>query len=139
MRPHFWEFWHSVNAHKAQTNNICNVDDAELDRLIDAYRASFDEDERIRLSRQIQARVHEIGACVPTFMVPYFREAYWRWWRFPQPPGTSLSDSLFEPFDSTTGGLFWFDQERYEQTRAAMKAGRSLEPLTIEDKTFKPR
>jgi microcin C transport system substrate-binding protein len=138
MRPHFWEFWHSVNAHKPQTNNITNADDAELDRLIDAYRASFEEAERIALSLKIQQRVHDIGAFVPTFMVPYFREAYWRWWRFPSPPGTRMSESLFSPFDSTTGGLFWFDSKRHAETRAAMKAGRALEPVTIVDKTFKP-
>jgi hypothetical protein len=54
MRPHFWEFWHSVNAHKGQTNNVTNVDDPEMDRLIDAYRNSLDETERIDLAHRIQ-------------------------------------------------------------------------------------
>ncbi len=138
MRPHFWEFWHSVNAHKGQTNNITNTDDPELDRLIDAYRNSLDEAERIALSWEIQARVHEIGAFVPTFMVPYFREAYWRWWRFPEPPATRSSGSLFSPFDSATGGLFWFDEERYRETREAMGEGRALPRVTRIDETFKP-
>ena len=108
-----------------------------LDRLIDAYRASLDEDERIRLSLEIQEVVHTIGAFVPTFMVPYFREAYWRWWRFPDPPGTKMSGTLFEPFDSSTGGLFWFDAELKSATRKAMKEGRALEPVTSVDETFR--
>jgi microcin C transport system substrate-binding protein len=137
LRPHFWEFWHSVNAHKPQTNNVTNTDDAELDRLIDRYRESLDEAERIELSKRIQERVHALGAFVPTFMVPYFREAYWRWWRFPTPPATRLSDSLFDPFGSTAGGLFWFDEARYRETREAMRQGIAFDPVTIKDTTYK--
>lgn len=138
LRPHFWEFWHSVNAHKGQTNNVTNADDPELDHLIDAFRNSLEEDERVALSHRIQEKVHDLGAFVPTFMVPYFREAYWRWWRFPSPPATRMSGSLFDPFDSATGGLFWFDPDRRREVQAARDAGRPLAPLTIVDETYKP-
>jgi microcin C transport system substrate-binding protein len=138
LRPHFWEFWDSVNAHKPQTNNITNTDDPEMDRLIHAYRNSLDEKERIALAHRIEIRVHEIGAFVPTFMVPYFREVYWRWWRLPTPPATRMSGSLFDPFDSGSGGLFWFDKKLYQQTRQAMADGVTFKPVTIVDKTFKP-
>jgi microcin C transport system substrate-binding protein len=137
MRPHFWEFWHSVNAHRPQTNNITNTDDPELDALIDRYRDSLEEAERIALALKIEAKVHDIGAFVPSFMVPYFREAYWRWWRFPNPPATRVSDSLFDPFSSSTGGLFWFDQTRHQETREAMRQGRAFEAVTLRDETFK--
>ncbi len=137
LRPHFWEFWHSVNAHRPQTNNVTNTDDSEMDRLIDRYRESLDEDERIALSLKIQEQVHALGAFVPTFMVPYFREAYWRWWRFPEPQATRLSDSLFDPFGSTTGGLFWFDADLYQETREAMRKGVRFDPVTIKNTTFK--
>jgi len=136
LRPHFWEHFHSANAHKPQTNNITNTDDPEMDRLIDAYRNSLDEKERIELSKKIQQRIHEIGAYIPTFMVPYVRQAYWRWWRLPKPPGTRHSDDLFAPFDSATGGLFWFDHRLYEETMAARKAGRAFAPVSIIDKTY---
>lgn len=137
MRPHFWEFWDSANAHRPQTNNITNTDNPELDALIERYRNSLEEEERIALALQIEAKVHEIGAFVPSFMVPYFREGYWRWWRFPTPPATRVSDTLFDPFSSTTGGLFWFDQNLYEETRAAMRRGEAFEPATRRDETFK--
>ncbi|MFP4444970.1 MAG: extracellular solute-binding protein [Desulfosudaceae bacterium] len=136
LRPQYWEHFHSVNAHNPQTNNITNTDDPVMDKLIMAYRDSLDETERARLSRQIQERIHEIGCYVPTFLVPFVRQAYWRWWRLPDPPGTRHTNDLFEPFDSVTGGLFWFDAERYDKTRTAMEAGKALEPTTIIDKTY---
>jgi len=137
LRPRFWEHYHSVNAHKPQTNNITNMDDPELDKLIDAYRNSLDEKERIDLSLKLQEKIHEICPFVPTFMVPYVRQAYWRWWRFPQVPGTRHTGSLFDPFSSTTGGLFWYDKDLHEETRAAMKAGKAFEPVTTIDETYK--
>ncbi len=136
LRPQYWEHFHSVNAHKPQTNNITNTDDPEMDRLIDAYRNSLDEKEREALSRQIQAKVHDIGCFVPTFMVPYVRQACWRWWRLPEPPGTRHSEDLFNPFSSITGGLFWFDQALYDQTQAAMENGTTFPPVTEIDKTY---
>lgn len=137
IRPSYWEGWHSVNAHRPQTNNITNTDDPDLDRLIDQYRASLDENERIRLSRQIQMRIHDTGAFVPTFMVPYVRHGYWRWINLPDNRGTKRSDSLFDPFSSTIGGLFWIDLQKKEETLKAMKESISFPPVTIRDERFK--
>jgi len=137
LRPQYWEHFHSINAHKPQTNNITNTDDPEMDRLIEAYRNALDEETRIRLSWKIQEKIHEIGCYVPTFMVPYVRQGYWRWWRLPAVPGTRHTDDLFEPFSSATGGLFWYDERLYEETTKAMKAGRSFPPVTIIDETYK--
>jgi microcin C transport system substrate-binding protein len=137
LRPQYWEHFHSVNAHKPQTNNITNTDDPEMDRLIDAYRNSLDAGQRATLSRRIQEKIHQIGAFVPTFMVPYVRQAYWRWWRLPEPAGTRHTSNLFDPFGSATGGLFWYAPERRDETEAAMKAGRRLDPVTRIDETYK--
>jgi len=137
LRPRFWEHYHSVNAHKPQTNNITNTDDPEMDELIDAYRASLEEAERIKLALRLQEKVHENGSFVPTFMVPYVRQAYWRWWRLPKPPGTKHSGSLFNPFDNSSGGLFWYDKSLHEETRKAMKKGKHFPPETIIDETYK--
>jgi len=137
LRPQFWEHVHSVNAHKPQTNNITNTDDPEMDRLVDAFRNSLEESERIQLAKQIEAKIHEIGAFVPTFRVPYVRQGYWRWWKLPEPPGTKLSDDLFDPFSSGTGGLFWFDKKVYEETQQAMKKHLKLKQVIIVDETYK--
>ena len=115
LRPSFWQHYHSFNAHKSQTNNITNTDDPELDKLIDAFRNSLDEEERIQLSLHIQEKLQEIGAFVPTFMVPYVRQAYWRWWRLPEIPGTKHSGDLFDPFGTSSGGLFWYDKDLHEE------------------------
>ncbi|MFH2047033.1 MAG: extracellular solute-binding protein [Pseudomonadota bacterium] len=137
FRPQYWEFFHSVNANKPQTNNITNTDDPEMDKLIDAYRNSLEEKERIKLSLEIQQKIHDLCVFVPTFMVPYTRDAYWRWWKFPKVPGTKNSTDLFDPFSSMTGGLFWFDANSYDETKKAMKKGEEFDPVTIVDETYK--
>ncbi|MFC1822801.1 extracellular solute-binding protein [Thermodesulfobacteriota bacterium] len=137
FRPQYWEHYHSVNAHKPQTNNITNTDDPDMDKLIDAYRNSLEEEERIGLSLKIQDKIHEIGAFVPTFMVPYVRQGYWRWWRLPKVPGTKHTGDLFSPFSSGTGGLFWYDKAFHEETKRAMKAKKVFSPVTIIDETYK--
>ncbi|MBC2705306.1 extracellular solute-binding protein [Desulfobacula sp.] len=137
IRPSYWQGWHSDNAHKPQTNNITNTDDPELDELIDKYRASLNEEERIELSIKIQAAIHETGAFVPTFMVPYVRLGYWRWLELPDFHGTKRSDSLFDPFSTTTGGLFWINAEKKEKTLTAMKKDRVFQPVVIVNKRFK--
>jgi microcin C transport system substrate-binding protein len=137
LRPAFWQHYHSVNAHKPQTNNLSNTDDPELDVMIDAFRNSLDEAERIDLSLKIQTKIHETGAFVPTFMVPYLRQAYWRWWRLPEIPGTKNSDDLFDPFDPSFGGMFWYDKKLHEETLAAKKKKIKLPPVTIIEETYK--
>ena len=137
LRPAFWQHYHSANAHKPQTNNISNTDDPELDRLIDDYRNSLDKEERIQLSLKIQEKLYEIGDFVPTFMVPYVRQAYWRWWRLPRVPGTKHSDDLFDPFSTATGGLFWYDAQLRKETLAAKKKKIKLPQVTIIDETYK--
>ncbi len=136
-RPRFWEHYHSINAHKPQTNNITNNDNLELDNLIDQYRNSTNEEERIKLAVILQGKVFEIGDYVPTFMVPYVREAYFRWWKLPKIPGTKHSDSLFAPFDSSLGGLFWYDKDLHKETLEAMKKNKKFDPVTIIDETYK--
>ncbi|WDP88221.1 MAG: ABC transporter substrate-binding protein [Desulfobacter sp.] len=137
LRPSYWQGWHSDNAHKPQTNNITNTDDPELDRLIDQYRDSLDEQERIRLSIKIQNKIQEKAAYVPTFMIPYVRIAYWRWMKLPEHHGTRMSDSLFDPFSSTTGGLFWIDETVRQETLGAMKSGQTFSPVLITDTRYK--
>jgi len=108
-----------------------------MDRLVDAFRNSLEEEERMDLSRKIQAKIHEIGCFVPTFMVPYVRQAYWRWWRLPETPGTKMTGDLFSPFGSATGGLFWYDADLHKETRKAMKEKKKFKPVTIIDETYK--
>ncbi|MBN2544925.1 MAG: ABC transporter substrate-binding protein [Spirochaetes bacterium] len=136
-RPRFWEHYHSDNAHKPQTNNVTNNDDKELDILIDQYRNSIDENERIKLSLILQEKIYNIGDFVPTFMIPYVREAYWRWIKLPKKFGTKVTDNLFDPFNTSYGGLFWIDENIKKETLDALKSGIKFEPVTIVDETYK--
>ncbi|MFO7739046.1 MAG: hypothetical protein R6V46_11265, partial [Desulfatiglandaceae bacterium] len=107
------------------------------DKLIMTYRNSLDAEERVELSLKIQEKIHEIGAFVPESMRPYERDAYWRWWRLPEIPGTKHTGSLFSAFDSFTGGLFWYDEPLHKETKDAMKKKERLPPVTIVDTTYK--
>ena len=137
LRPSYWQGWHSDNAHEPQTNNITNTDDPELDALIDKYRASLDEEERIALSLKIQAKIHHIAAYVPTYMVPYCRAAYWRWLQLPGFHGTRMSDAMFDPFSSTLGGLFWIDSQVRRQTIEAMEDEQEFPPVISKDTRYR--
>ncbi len=139
FRPQYWGSFHSVNAHKPQTNNITNTDDPEMDQLIDSYRKASQTSERIKLAHAIQEKVHEIGSFVPAYKVGYFRAIYWRWWQLPRVPATRSSESFFDLFadDYGTGGLFWLDPEIKKETQQAMKTGKRFDSKTLIDNTFK--
>ena len=134
LRPQYFSQFHSENAHKTQTNNTSNTDDREMDELIIQYRNSSDGDDRAATARKIQEKIYEIGAYVPSYYVPYIRQAYWRWNMLPKGNGTKLSDDMFDPLGS---GLFWIDDDLKQGTLEAMKTGKSFEPVLIKDETYK--
>lgn len=133
FRPAYWEFYHSDNANKPQTNNVTNTADKNLDLLIEKYRDSTKEQERTEISKKIQTAIHKQCVFLPSYMVPYFREVYWRYWKFPEVPATKISESLFDP---VVIGTFWLDQEDKNKTLEAMKKGNSFEPQVLIDKTY---
>lgn len=134
FRPRFWGLFHSDNAHKSNTNNFGNMDDPEIDRLIDEYRFGIEESERIRLAKEIAAKIHENGSYIPTYSVGFTRFGYWRWMKLPKSIGTKASRYLFPPRDA---GMFWVDQELKAETEAARKSGKTFPPVTIIDTTYK--
>ncbi len=134
LRPEYWEHFHSDNAHKPQTNNITNTDDPDMDSMITRYNDSYDVSERVQSARDIQLKIHAMGAFIPTYYVPYVREGYWKWMKLPKGHGTRMSDVLFDPVGLS---LFWIDEEEKVRTLAAMKAGEKFEPVTIIDETYK--
>lgn len=135
FRPAPWQYFHSSNAHIPQTNNFMNVDDPEMDSMVDTYRDSPEAEERIALAHKIQAKIHEIGCFIPTYMVPYTRIGYWRYWRVPDVPGTK-GGSAFSVTDANSGGMFWFDQTLYDKTTAAKKAKKTFPPTVDVDTTY---
>lgn len=132
--PEYWQSHHSENAveragatlvPKRQTNNITGTHDPELDRLIDAFRASTEEGEMLALSHRMARLVHEEASFIPAFRVPGYRIGHWPWVRFPADFDVRSSD---EPF---TYGLFWLDEAARERDLADFRAGkRRSEPRT---------
>jgi microcin C transport system substrate-binding protein len=57
--------------------------------------------------------------------------------RLPKFHGTPVSDSLFDPFASDAGGLFWIDEHIRHQTLAVVNAGQVFAPVTIIDDKYK--
>ncbi len=130
LSPRYWEFYHSDNAHKPQTNNVTNTDNPVMDAKIIAYRQATDKAERVKLAHELEQLVFEQGSFIPTFKVPYTREAFWRWLKLPDFHGTRTSDSLFDPLGSS-GGLFWIDDREKQTIDAAKDRGERFEPLLI--------
>lgn len=139
--PKFWQSYHSDNAHKPQTNNISNTDNPELDKMIKIYRNTFKTEKKAALAREIQKKIYDHATYIPTFKVPYFRVAYWRYWKFPKIKATKMSTTCFDLVDDgflgSVGGLFWFDKKEKEKTLMAMKNGKKFKPVEMIDTTFK--
>jgi len=138
LSPRYWEFFHSDNAHRPQTNNITNTADPEIDRLIDAYRAASKRATRVALAHELEAMIHHRAVFIPTFKIPYTREAFWRWVQLPAHHGTRSSESLLDPFGST-GGLFWIDADLRTEVEQARRTGESYPPIDLVDTRWRTR
>ncbi|MBW2939161.1 extracellular solute-binding protein [Zhongshania aquimaris] len=135
LSPRYWEFYHSDNAHKSQTNNVTNTDNKILDEKIMAYRTATEKSTRVTLAHELEQMVHDQGSFIPTFKVPYTREAFWRWIRLPASYGTRTSDALFDPLGGS-GGLFWIDKDEQQKTLDAKQYGEALPTIMIIDRDW---
>lgn len=136
IAPRYWEFYHSDNAHKPQTNNITNTDDPALDKKIIIYRDAPTQEQRIQLAQELEQMVNDIGAFIPGYKVPYTRQGFWRWLKLPAAHGTRSSEDLFDPF-GVAGGLFWIDEKEKDEVQKARILGTPFEPINIVDETWR--
>lgn len=136
LSPRYWEFFHSDNAHRPQTNNVTNTADPLLDEKIMAYRAATDKVTRVQLAHELEAMVHDRAVFIPTFKIPYTREAFWRWLKLPAAHGTRSSDTLLDPFGSS-GGLFWIDPESKAAVEHARLVGGEFPPIELVDERWR--
>ena len=139
--PRYWEHFHSANANKPQNNNVTNTSIPEMDPLIMQFRASANLEERIGLAHILERMVHDHGAVIPTYQVPYTRDAAWRWIELPEWLGTETSGSLINSQATSqgysSGGLFWINEERKKEILALKAKRKKMEPLTIIDQTYR--
>ena len=137
FRPAFWQHFHSDNADKPQTNNITNLKVSAIDKMINQYRESTAEPERIDLAHQLAHAIAEQHVFIPSTMTPLTRAGFWRWFQLPEIPGTKSSNSLFDPFNSSYGGLFWLDNRIKVDTLSARRSGGGFAAQTHTDTTYK--
>lgn len=126
FRPAYWQHFHSDNAHKPQTNNITNLSDPSIDNLIDQYRKSTQENERIQLAKDIENEISNKFVFIPSTMVPFTRAGFWRWLKLPKSIATKTSQTLFNPFHPTQGGLFWIDAKNKIDSLSAKRSGKGF-------------
>jgi microcin C transport system substrate-binding protein len=131
FRPAYWQHFHSDNAHKSQTNNISNLSNPTIDSLIDKYRKSTIEAERIQLAHSLELEISEQIVFIPSTMVPFTRAGFWRWLKLPEAIATQSSQSLFNPFHPTQGGLFWIDAKNKIDSLSAKRSGKGFSASTI--------
>lgn len=138
MYPRFWETYHSDNAYddaflddgsvnpdrklKTQTNNLEALAIFEMDKMIDAYRASDNQEEMKQLAHAMTEMHHEHASFVPGFYQGFYRLGHWRWIRYPE--GFNYKHS------SGAGQLFvdWIDTKIKEETMQARDDGVGFAP-----------
>lgn len=130
--PTYWGLYHGVNANKPQTNNFSNINEPELNELITKFRNSINKNERHELSCKMQEVIHNHCSSIPTFYVPFYRYAMWRWIQLPEEVEFPLSAG---PFDYQT---WWIDEEMKAETLEARRKGEVMPPVTYKFEKFKP-
>jgi microcin C transport system substrate-binding protein len=135
----YWEYFHSVNAGKTQTNNFWGYADKDMDRLLDAFRSESDLAKKAALDRQIQRKVDEAALVIPNYYVPYWRGAAWKWIRFPSWMSQKYFDDFYDPFSGTTGytGYFWVDSDIRKEVLDSQRSGKAYAPRIFRDETWK--
>ena len=129
--PRFWEGYHSVNAYDAEgkpnagTNNLTTTAEPELDKNIEKYDTSDNLEDMKVLARQMEEFLYDEASFVPGCKMPFYREGYWTWIRFPEYFDMKRSSS---PDDY---GLYWIDQDAKQKVLEAKKNGKDLGEKTL--------
>jgi len=143
LYPDYWEYFHSSNADKPQTNNFWGYADPEMDKVLDAYRNEGDLKKKAEYTKKTERMVHEAALVIPHYYVPYNRAATWKWVRFPKWLSTKYYDDFFEALNSGGYGDYfgfqWIDEDIRKEVLAAQKAGKAYESRTFIDTTNKAK
>ena len=128
MYPRYWENFHSVNAHKPQTNNLTNLADPAIDALIKRYDRATSMDEIRDLAARLETKIREQAVFVPGFEMPFYRSGFWRWIKWPKGFNVRLSQGSMDQ------GLAWIDEDTKKETLDARAANKTFPPsITVHD------
>jgi len=142
LQPDYWQYFHSDNANKTQTNNFWGYANPGMDKLLDAFRAESDLKKKAALDKQIQTLVDKEALVIPNYYVPFFRSGTWKWIQYPSWLGLRYDDSYYWVQESGYGsamGYQWFDPDLKKQVTDAQKAGKALTPVLTKVETFKAK
>lgn len=126
----FYEYFHSRNAYdeqgnlKDKTNNVFAYNDPQMDKWVEEYRQTSENQLKKELAHKIQAQVHEQCVFVPGWKRDFERVACWRWLRWPNTETVKFCPPVVSyPYEHYS---FWIDEEMQEDTRAAIRSGRTF-------------
>lgn len=127
--PRYWDFWHTDSGYKEdgsvkpQTNNFTSTTIPDLDPVITAYDKSESHEEKIKLAHQIEETLYDHAAWVPGVDTIHYRLGYWRWVKWPEDFNVKRSEL------ARTAWLHWIDEDARKETKEAMKAGKTFDPV----------
>lgn len=147
MFPRYWETYHSANAYdqaflpdgsvnpnrkiKTQTNNLQEIADPKLDKMIEQYDTSDSLEEMKKLAYQMEEFLYHDASFCPGFVVPFFRTGAWRWIGVPKDGNVKIATGF------TEYSLYWIDEARKKETEDARKNGQTFRPVIIDYDQYK--
>ncbi|MGH8021419.1 MAG: extracellular solute-binding protein [Opitutaceae bacterium] len=147
LYPRYWEMYHGSNAYedayigpdgqfvekfslgkpnpnptriRVQTNNMTETFIPGLDKRIEAYDSAESLDEMKRLAAEMEEIIHNDAAWVNGWKLPFYRTAYWRYFKWPEDFNVMQSRDPLEFF------LFWIDTEEQENLERARRSGETF-------------
>lgn len=128
--PVLRDMWHSEQADKADTSNICHFKNPEVDKLIEQYDLEPDLAKRAEIVKQVDAIVYD--AC--PYLLDWFSDNFrLLWWdKFGTPEW--LSYATMDPRE-IAWKVWWYDPAKAGRLEKAMKEGSSV-PQLAGDNTY---
>ncbi len=147
MYPRYWETVAGVNAFdvpyladgspnpsrkiKTSTNNICEIADPEVDRLVALYDKAETMDQVKDLAAKIEKLLYDDGCWVPGWKVPFYRLAYRPWINWP------AQFNVMQSQDAEQYWLMWIDPDIQKEALQAHSEGRNLPAQVLTYDAFK--
>ncbi|MDQ3621166.1 MAG: extracellular solute-binding protein [Verrucomicrobiota bacterium] len=118
--------WHSKTANEIATQNLCGVQDEEIDRLLALQREEMDLAKRNEIAKQIDARLTAIVPYVLIWQSDRQKLLYWN--KFGTPP------RVLDKFNhhDTIAVYWWSDPEKVDALRKARQNDTALAPAPAE-------
>ncbi len=129
----YWGQYHGKNANKKGNNNLSNLNNPELNKLIDFYRNCSDDKKRKKAARDIQAMVHEEACSIPTYYRPFTRSATWKWVIRPESAYLPYVESPLQAWN------WWIDTEKKEKLLKEFKSGKIYPKSFINHEEFRQK